>query len=157
MPALRDRGRTACFFVCGERIGRPGYLDGSAMRDIISAKMEIGSHGWGHVDWRRVDDNTLDMEIDEARKKIADVAGCVIDEVAIPFGSYDRRVLRRLRRSESEIKTVFTSDGGRVRRPGWMLPREPYDTSWDDSTLAEQATRPLSIRRLIGRYVKRWR
>jgi peptidoglycan/xylan/chitin deacetylase (PgdA/CDA1 family) len=157
MPVLLDRGQTACFFVCAGRIGRPGYLNSSAMRDIISAEMEIGSHGWGHVDWRRADDKTLDTEIDEARKKIADVAGCVIDKVAIPFGSYDRRVLRRLRRSESEIKTVFTSDGGRVRRPGWMLAREPYDTSWDDSTLAELATRPLSIRKLIGRYVKRWR
>jgi peptidoglycan/xylan/chitin deacetylase (PgdA/CDA1 family) len=78
MPALRDRGLTACFFVCAGRIGRPGYLDRSAISELIAAKMEIGSHGWEHINWRRADDKTLDAEIDGARKKIADVAGCVI-------------------------------------------------------------------------------
>jgi peptidoglycan/xylan/chitin deacetylase (PgdA/CDA1 family) len=157
MPALLERGITACFFVCAGRIGQPGYLDSSAMRDLISAKMEIGSHGWGHVNWRRADDKTLDIEIDEARKKIADVVGCVVDKAAIPFGYYDRRVLRRLRCSQNEIKTVFTSDGGRVQHTQWMLPRETYVTSWNESTLAELATRPLSIRRLVARAVKRLR
>jgi len=157
MPVLRDRGLTACFFVCAGRIGRPGYLDSSAISELISAKMEIGSHGWGHINWRRADDKTLDTEIDGARKKIADVAGCVIDKVAIPFGHYDRRVLRRLQASANEIKTVFTSDGGRVQHTRWLLPREAYHTSWADSTVAELAIRPLSIRRFIARIVKRLR
>jgi len=130
------------------------------MNDIMSGGMEIGSHGWGHLDWRHVDDKVLDVEIDEARKKISDVVGCTIDKVAIPFGSYDRRVVRRLRRSE--IKTVFTSDGGRAQLTGWMLPREVFRTSWDDNrTLAEMATRPLSmkasIRRSIVGLIKRLR
>ena len=97
LPTLVDLGLTACFFVCAGRIGRPGYLDKSAIRDIISAKMEIGNHGWGHLDWRRIDDDTLDVEIDVASKVIAEVVGRAIDKIAIPFGSYDRRVLRRLR------------------------------------------------------------
>ena len=80
------------------------------------------------VDWRRVDDKMLDVEIDEAPKKIADALGCAIAKVSIPFGSYDRRVVRRLRRSEA--KTVFTSDGGRAPLTGWMLPRESFRTSW---------------------------
>jgi peptidoglycan/xylan/chitin deacetylase (PgdA/CDA1 family) len=157
LPALHARGLNACFFICAGRIGRVGYLDGSAIAELISAKMEIGSHGWAHINWRRVDDKTLDAEIDGARKRIADVAGCVVDKVAIPFGSYDRRVLRRLQRSANEIRTVFTSDGGRVLHTGWILPRETYDTSWTDSTLAETAIRPLSIRRSIARFVKRLR
>jgi peptidoglycan/xylan/chitin deacetylase (PgdA/CDA1 family) len=157
MPTLLERDMTARFFICAGRIGQPGYLDSSAMRDLVSAKMEIGSHGWGHVDWRRADDKTLDMEVDDARKKIADLVGRVVDKVAIPFGYYDRRVLRRLRRSESEIKTVYTSDGGRVQHAEWMQPRETYATSWDGSTLGELATCPLSIRRLVARVVKRLR
>ena len=160
LPALVDRGMTATFFVCAGRIGLAGYLDRSALNEIISAGMEIGSYGWGHVDWRSVDDKTLDLEVDEARKKIVDVTGCAIDKVAIPFGSYDRRVLRRLRRSE--IKTVFTSDGGRAPLTGWMLPREVFRTTWDDNrTLVEMATGPISMnarfRRAIVGLIKRLR
>jgi peptidoglycan/xylan/chitin deacetylase (PgdA/CDA1 family) len=151
LPALTDRGLIASFFVCAGRIGLPGYLDSSAMNDIISCGMAIGSHGWGHVDWRRADDKTLDVEIDEARKAIGDVLGRGIDTVAIPFGSYDRRIVRRLRRSK--IKTVFTSDGGRAALAGWMLPREAFRTSWTNSTLIEMATRPLSIRVRMRRSV----
>ena len=68
LPALVSRGLTACFFVCAGRIGLEGYLDRSAMNELISAGMEIGSHGWNHVNWRRIDDKTLDIEIDDARK-----------------------------------------------------------------------------------------
>ena len=151
LPALVDRGLTASFFVCAGRIGLTGYLDRSTMIDIISSNMDIGSHGWGHVDWRRVDDKMLDVEIDEAPKKIADTFGYAIAKVSIPFGSYDRRVVRRLRRSEA--KTVFTSDGGRAPLAGWMLPRESFRTSWDNGTLAEIATRPLSMKASIRRSV----
>jgi peptidoglycan/xylan/chitin deacetylase (PgdA/CDA1 family) len=151
LPALVDRGLTASFFVCAGRIGLSGYLDKSAMIDIISSNMDIGSHGWGHVDWRRVDDKMLDVEIDEAPQKIADTIGCAIAKLSIPFGSYDRRVVRRLRRSEA--KTVFTSDGGRAPLPGWMLPREAYKTSWDNRTLPEMVTRPSSMRASIRRSV----
>jgi hypothetical protein len=160
LPALLHRDITATFFICAGRIGLPGYLDASAMKDLASAGMAIGSHGWEHVDWRRVNDAVLDVEIDAARDKIADVIGRPIDKVAIPFGSYDRRVVRRLRRSD--IKTVFTSDGGRAPLTGWMLPRDVFRTSWDDDrTLIELATRPLSgaasFRRSIIRAIKQWR
>jgi len=152
LPALVKRGLTASFFVCAGRIGLSGYLDDSAMKDIVSAGMEIGSHGWEHVDWRRVDDKTLDLEIDEASKRIADIVGCAIDKVSIPFGSYDRRVLRRLRRSE--IKMVFTSDGGCAPLAGWLLPREVVSkTSWDNRTLTEVVTHAFSMKATIRRSV----
>ena len=154
LPALALRGLTACFFVCVGRIGLQGYLDRSAMNELISAGMEIGSHGWDHVNWRRIDDKTLDIEIDDARKKLSDIIGRNVDKLAIPFGYYDRRVLRRLGRSKSEFKAVFTSDGGRAHLSGWLLPRESYMTSWTDDTLGYLTTCPLSIRRRIARLIK---
>ena len=61
-PALVKRNLKGAFFVCAGRIGETGYLDRSAMMDMLDAGMTIGSHGWSHVDWRRVDDETLEQE-----------------------------------------------------------------------------------------------
>jgi peptidoglycan/xylan/chitin deacetylase (PgdA/CDA1 family) len=160
LPALADRGLTASFFVCAGRIGLPGYLDKIAMHDLVTAGMGIGSHGWAHLDWRCVNDETLDMEIDRAPMKIADVIGCAVDQASIPFGSYDSRVLRRLRRSG--MKAVFTSDGGPAPLTGWMLPREVFKKmSWDITALGELANGRTSlrsmIRRAIVRFIKRHR
>lgn len=153
VPALVDRGLTAAFFVCAGRIGFPGYLDTPAIKDMISAGMEVASHGWSHVDWRRVDDKTLDVEVDDARQKIAEIVGYAIDKVSIPFGSYDRRILSRLKRSN--IRTVFTSDGGRAPLNGWILPREVFKASWDDDkqTLVDLATAPFSLRAKLSRLI----
>ena len=160
LPALTARGLRASFFICAGRIGKQGYLDRAGILDIVASGMEVGSHGWGHVNWRRADDKALDAEIDEAPKLISDIVGYTVNTVAIPFGSYDRRVLRRLRRSQ--INTVLTSDGGRAQLTGWMFPREVFRVSWDDRrTLAEMATKPLSVkaglRRSVVGLIKRMR
>jgi hypothetical protein len=153
LPALLRHGLKATFFVCSGRIGLPGYLDGPALKDIISAGMEVGSHGWGHVDWRKVDERTLDLEINGSRKKLGEIIGYAVEKVAVPFGSYDRRIVNRLRRSR--IRTVYTSDGGRAPLTGWMLPREDFNTSWDENrTLIKLATSPIPMDARIARLIR---
>jgi peptidoglycan/xylan/chitin deacetylase (PgdA/CDA1 family) len=55
------------------------------MNDLVSAGIEVGGHGWGYVDRRRLDDAGLDLEIEASRDKIANVVGCPIDKTAILF------------------------------------------------------------------------
>lgn len=159
LPALRDRDLTASFFVCAGRIGEDGYLDTGAIRELAAAGMGIGSHGWSHVDWRATDDETLAREIDGAREVLAETLAGPVDEVAIPFGSYDRRVLNHLK--QSGFRTAFTSDGGRAPRSGWMIPRETYTTAWTADTLPDLVHRepPLTerLRRTAVGTVKRLR
>lgn len=135
-PALVKRNLTGAFFVCAGRIGSTGYLDRSAMLDMLDAGMTIGSHGWSHVDWRRVDDQTLEQEIHGARRKIEDVIGRVVDTVAIPFGSYDRRVMGQL----GAMRTIYTSDGGLAPAAGRTIPRESYRKDWSPTTVVDLAT-----------------
>ena len=45
LPELAKRNLKAIFFVVAARIGLPHYLDRAALRDLVSAGMEIGSHG----------------------------------------------------------------------------------------------------------------
>ena len=59
LPELAKRNLKAIFFVVGGRIGTPHYLDRAALRDLVSAGMEIGSNGMHHCDWRK-------LELDDA-------------------------------------------------------------------------------------------
>lgn len=138
LPALVRRGLRATFFVCAGRMGQPGYVDALAMREMLKAGMAIGSHGWQHVDWRRCDDAALERETRGALDAIGDALGQTIDQVGVPFGSYDRRVLSRLRRCP--LRAVFTSDGGRATDTGWLVPRHSYTNDWHAGQLRELAT-----------------
>jgi peptidoglycan/xylan/chitin deacetylase (PgdA/CDA1 family) len=128
MPELTKRGLTATFFVCADRIGAPRYLDRGAIAEMLQTGMSIGTHGMRHCDWRTLDDTALDAEIGEARERIADVCGRPVREASIPLGSYDRRVLARLRQEDFEC--VYTSDRGLARSDAWLKPRESLDATW---------------------------
>jgi len=159
MPALLDRQLTANFFICAGRLGERGYLDEDQIRRLRDAGMRSGSHGWGHLDWRRADDLAMDLELRKARERLSMVVGHDVDEVAIPFGSYDRRVVGMLR--QTGVRTAYTSDGGWATDAGWMVPRQTWTNSWKPETLREVAASAGSIaeraRRSIARIVKRLR
>jgi Polysaccharide deacetylase len=76
----------------------------------MSAGMEIGSHGMHHCDRRGLDSTMHHVEIDAARRRIGDLCGRAITKVGIPFGSYDRHVLKQL--YAERLDCVYTSDGG---------------------------------------------
>jgi peptidoglycan/xylan/chitin deacetylase (PgdA/CDA1 family) len=122
LPELAKRNLKALFFVVGRRIGLPHYLDRAALRDLVSAGMEIGSHGMHHCDWRKLDSMMLDVEIDAARRRIEDLCGSAVTKVGIPFGSYDRHVLKQLR--AERLDCVYTSDGGLAQSDAWLKPRQ---------------------------------
>ena len=113
LPRLLERGLRAEFFVLAGRLGDAGWLDAADVKELVDAGMAVGSHGWAHRDWRRLDEDTAREEIDEAPRVLERIAGRPVRRVAIPFGSYDRRVLARLRRSG--VQCAFTSDGGHAR------------------------------------------
>lgn len=143
LPALAKRGLRASFFVCAGRIGQPGYVDASALRELLAAGMAVGSHGWQHVDWRRCDDAALQRETQGALDTLADLIGYRVGAVGVPFGSYDRRVLRQLRRCG--VRTVFTSDGGRAATADWLVPRCSWSSAWSGSELKRIAARSDGI------------
>lgn len=121
LPELRRRRLKATFFLCAGRLDEPGYVSRADVGALLDAGMEIGSHGMHHRDWRTLGENALDEEIDAARRCLEEVCRKPITDVAIPFGSYDRRVLARLR--SAGFARVFTSDRGLSRPAAWLKPR----------------------------------
>ena len=150
-PELCRRGLVGSFFVCAGRIGKKHYLDVLMIRDLLQGGMTIGSHGMDHRDWRTLDPSALDVEITDARRKLEDVAQRSVTAVAIPFGSYNRRVLKRLMCDTWEC--IYTSDRGIARSADKIKSRETIDAAMvQDEYLLNKlsANSPLNIR------MKRW-
>ncbi len=159
LPRLLDRGMTADFFVLAGLLGEPGRLCVEDVHKLDGAGMRIGSHGWAHRDWRRIDARQAAQELLDARSLLGEVIGRTVSTVAVPFGSYDRHVLRRLRRVN--VERVYTSDGGRARPGTWLQPRTSlrHDLSpdWIRRIVDEPPSMLQRARKLAARTVKRTR
>jgi peptidoglycan/xylan/chitin deacetylase (PgdA/CDA1 family) len=159
LPRLMERSLTAEFFLLAGRIGQAGSVDGTGLRAIVDAGMSVGSHGWDHVDWRRLSDDTARRELGEAPQALAELTGQPVRRVAVPFGSYDRVVLRRLR--SFGVDCVYTSDGGRARPESWLQPRNSLRHDLTPETVRDLVAGRTPLlrrhRRQLAMTVKRWR
>jgi peptidoglycan/xylan/chitin deacetylase (PgdA/CDA1 family) len=99
-------------------VGTPGFVGPDDIGHLRDAGMEIGSHGAAHVKWTTLDDAELTAQVDRSLRILSGVVGQPITSIAVPFGAYNRRVLRVL--NSFDLVTIFTSDGGSVR-PGTRL------------------------------------
>lgn len=158
LPALRERGLGAAFFPLAGRLQDPDSLDDFDLKELRSAGMEIGSHGWAHVPWRRLSNEQARREFVEAREVLTRASAGPIQKVALPLGRYDRAVLRRLK--EVGYVTVYTSDRMPAQAHSWLQAR--YSITADDtidSVRAMLTRRPGrgEARNLAASLVKRLR
>jgi peptidoglycan/xylan/chitin deacetylase (PgdA/CDA1 family) len=159
LPALLERGMSARFFPLAGRLGQPGRVDAGALRALIQAGMDVGSHGMRHRSWRAMSRSERQEELIEARQVLSAAAGVDIATAACPFGAYDRSALSALR--EQGYRTVYTSDRRRARAGAWLQPR--YSVRRDDTvqTVRDRILAAPSVPRrargvLAGR-LKAWR
>jgi peptidoglycan/xylan/chitin deacetylase (PgdA/CDA1 family) len=159
LPRLRERGLTAEFFVLAGMLGEPGKLSADGVRELQRAGMRIGSHGWAHRNWRQIDETQAAQEFAEAHRVLHELTGQPVTRVAIPFGSYDRRVLARIRLTG--VTRAYTSDGGRTRPDSWLQARNSLrhdiGPEWTEQVLNGTPALPVRARKLAARAVKRVR
>lgn len=158
LPRLERAGAKAAFFVLPGKFGGPGYLDASGARRLRSAGMAVGSHGLHHRDWRAADDDELGAEVRESSRQLTELLGEPVDMAAVPFGSYDRRVLKV---AHGTYRKVFTSDGGPSRPDDWLVARTTIHTGrplehWVDLVAGWRRSGP-DLKRSARRLAKRWR
>jgi peptidoglycan/xylan/chitin deacetylase (PgdA/CDA1 family) len=159
LPRLVERGLTAEFFLLAGLLGERGRVDHAGIGALLEAGMAIGSHGWSHRDWRRIDSAQAREELDDAHRVLGEITGRPVSRVAIPFGSYDRHVLRLLR--EAGVTRAYTSDGGRVRPDSWLQARNSLrhdmDAAWIARVLDPDTSLAQRARNGTARTVKRLR
>jgi peptidoglycan/xylan/chitin deacetylase (PgdA/CDA1 family) len=157
LPALIERGITATFFVIAGRLGDPDHLGADDICTLAAAGMTVGSHGLHHRDWRRLGDAELTRELTESRRILEGLLGRPVTQAAVPFGSYDRRVLTQARRAGA-YERVFTSDGGPARHGAWLQPRTSVGNDGVPfAALTARGSATTSAERAVKRVVKRWR
>ena len=159
LPQLRRRNLTATFFVVAGRLGESGFLNEADVRALTDAGMDVGCHGMRHRPWRRLDDVELAEELVEARDVLERVIDRPVTEAACPFGSYDRRVLRSLRRHG--YHRAYTSDCGTTRPDDWIQSRNTVkpENAVDlvERVLGAERSVYTVMRQRALRGVKRWR
>ncbi len=148
VPALVERGLDATFFICSERLKDPVYLSRADLADMRAQGMQIGCHGATHIPLRGLDDETLQTETVDARAKLSAAIGDEISSFAIPFGSYDRRVMAALK----TFQEVHTSDGQVSRAGERIVTRHSYHTGWGAKAFQASASNlPTGPKALFGR------
>lgn len=158
LPELLKRNMRAVFFIVAGRVGIPHFLNKEQLRELISAGMEIGSHGMNHRPWHRLRPTELREEIVDARDQIEQWIGRPVKEAACPFGSYGRRSLSELWRAR--YMHIHTSDGGWARSSDWVQPRNTIhrmDTVEAVTSLFYGGKKSQGLSQRLKIAVKRWR
>lgn len=159
LPALRERGLDATFFVVAGRLGHPGFIDASGVRELAAAGMAVGSHGMRHRPWRRLDDGARNDELVRAKAVLEEVLERPVTDAACPFGSYDRSVIAGLR--SAGFRRAYTSDRGTARPDDFLQSRNsvgPGDEPEIIERIAARDRRPdKALQRRAKLAVKRWR
>lgn len=157
VPALVERGLDATFFVCSDRLRNPIYLSPTDLAEMESRGMMIGCHGATHVPLRGLDNQRLKAETTNARAKLSDMLGHGVSSFAIPFGSYDRRVMNALK----DFDEVHTSDFQASRPGSRIVTRHSYICGWSvedfRKTVANLPTGPKAWLGKTKLLVKRFR
>lgn len=151
LPLLLERGLRADFFVLTGRIGKPGSLDIGDILELQAAGMEIGSHGINHLKWSSLDENTLRAEVAQSRQTLQSICAKPLLSAAIPFGTYNARVLRALR--VAGYTTVYSSDGGTMKPRAFLCPRSSVRTEMTPSVTHDILVAKTGLRRHIRRTI----
>ncbi|MHA6262890.1 polysaccharide deacetylase family protein [Arenibacterium sp. CAU 1754] len=148
-PILQRRKLPARFFVLTGRLEKSGYLtrdDANTLRDM---GFKIGSHGENHVNWAKLSDKDLERETWGSKERLEFVLGAHVREAAIPFGSYNRRVLTALKRAGYTV--AWTSDGGPMNPNRFLRPRMSVRNDMSIEDVRRALFDPISKARTLRR------
>lgn len=122
VPQLKKRSLSAQFFVIAGLLNEFGYLSEDQVAQIDSNRLfTIGSHGLYHRPWTDITVSELNKELQESQKLLSKICNRPITQAGLPFGKYDRTVLRQA--TEFGYERIYSSDGAPRYRGANPVPR----------------------------------
>lgn len=155
LPLLVKAGLKAAFFIPSDRIGTPGYVTESDVRDLHEAGMEIGSHGCAHLNWLATSDADIASDVTQSVERLARIIAAPVRSVAIPFGHCDRRVLGVLR--QLGIGRVYSSFRGPDVESAWLARRDCIMADMGPGEINEIFTRKPAAAEAALNLLRIWR
>jgi peptidoglycan/xylan/chitin deacetylase (PgdA/CDA1 family) len=127
------------FYVPWEHIGRNGFLNTADLIALSAEKFVIASHGLTHSPLTQKSEQGLREELVESKQRLEDLIGRSIEDLAVPFGRYNRQVITAAK--AAGYRRIMTSDIGIARTGSSVVfPRLPVNA---ETTLVD-------FRRLIS-------
>ncbi|MCI0559505.1 MAG: polysaccharide deacetylase family protein [Nitrososphaera sp.] len=142
-PLLIRHRFSGTFFVCVDRVGRPGYATWDQLRKLIFLGMEIGSHGFSHRPLTALSAEELNEELVRSKQILEEHLGVPIRALAAPGGFWDKRVAEATQNAGYDAVWV-----SRIGTNG----RETYPHALRRVVVRQ----PLSVTRVIS-MVEGWR
>lgn len=106
---LEEFGWKGYFFVVTDRIGSPGFLDESQIRDLRRRGHLIGSHTCSHPGRMALcGPEQLEREWRDSARRLEGILGEPVTMASVPCGDYSSRVASAAVRAG--IRTLFTSE-----------------------------------------------
>ena len=155
LPALRDAGLFASFFITSDRIGQAGYLSEADISELRAAGMEIGSHGCAHITWTQVPDETIAEDVTRSIARLSSILGERVETVAVPFGECDLRVLRVLR--VLGIRRVYTSFRGPCRNDAWIVRRYCMTAELPEAAICDLLMKNHTVIDAATAFLREWK
>jgi hypothetical protein len=140
----------AIFFVPAGKLGGPGYLTGTALKEVVAMGHVIGSHAFSHVPLDLIEPTQLPRELRGSREVLEDIVQTTVTWFAPPGGITPRSLPAELERSGYRVSRSMIWG---IRRPGadpWQLPCVPVTeftlrAGWVDHALRSFEL-PLTMR-----------
>jgi len=108
-PLLLEYGIKATYFVTPGLIGTARkFLGWEQLRQLQAAGHTVQSHGWSHKFLTACNDRDLKHELQISRQTLEERLGEKVEEISIPGGRWDERVLRAC--AEAGYRQVYVSE-----------------------------------------------
>jgi peptidoglycan/xylan/chitin deacetylase (PgdA/CDA1 family) len=109
LPALRERGWRAHFFVTTDCIGTKGFMTPAGLRELHTAGHVVGSHSASHPKrMSYLTPEAMRREWHDSRARLEDLLGAPVTAASVPGGYYSPRVATAA--AEAGLRLLFTSE-----------------------------------------------
>jgi peptidoglycan/xylan/chitin deacetylase (PgdA/CDA1 family) len=106
---LEARGWRGHFFITTDRIGTPGFLTESELRDLHRRGHIVGSHSCSHpTRMAALTRAELDREWQQSVRRLSEMLGAPVQVASVPGGYYSRQVGESA--AAAGIQMLFTSE-----------------------------------------------
>jgi peptidoglycan/xylan/chitin deacetylase (PgdA/CDA1 family) len=109
LPLLAKQGISAMYFVNPGLVGTEGkFLSWEQLRELQTAGHSIQSHGWSHKFLISCQGEEFAQELGGSRETLEDKLGSAVEEISVPGGRWDERVIEACARAG--YKRVYVSE-----------------------------------------------